>query len=162
MKSIRFVARTSQVPGLKIYCSLLFQALDAQHRKGVADMIHELSKNAQFITTTFRPELLEHSDKYYGVKFRNKVSHVECVTREEAYDFVEDDQTHGWQPIPDLSVYAQIFPIASLPNLFPLIFLFLSQRKTFFACVFIAKSWFNTTINLLHLLSPTMVNCTWF
>lgn len=57
------------------------QALDAQHRKGVADMIHEHSKNAQFITTTFRPELLEHSDKYYGVKFRNKVSHVECVTR---------------------------------------------------------------------------------
>ena len=99
-----------QVPELKIYFSLLFQALDAQHRKGVADMIHELSKNAQFITTTFRPELLEHSDKYYGVKFRNKVSHVECVTREEAYDFVEDDQTHGWQPIPDLSVYAQIFP----------------------------------------------------
>ena len=44
-------------------------------------MIHELSKNAQFITTTFRPELLQHSDKYYGVKFRNKVSHVECVTR---------------------------------------------------------------------------------
>lgn len=57
------------------------KALDAQHRKGVADMIHEHSKNAQFITTTFRPELLEHSDKYYGVKFRNKVSHVECVTR---------------------------------------------------------------------------------
>ena len=95
MKSIRFAARTSQVPELEIYFSLLFQALDAQHRKGVADMIHELSKNAQFITTTFRPELLEHSDKYYGVKFRNKVSHVECVTREEAYDFVEDDQTHG-------------------------------------------------------------------
>ena len=37
------------------------------------DMIHELSTNAQFITTTFRPELLEHSDKFYGVKFRNKV-----------------------------------------------------------------------------------------
>merc|ERR1712071_242580 len=70
-------------------------ALDPAYRKAVASMIHELSKNAQFITTTFRPELLEHSDKYYGVKFRNKVSHVECVTREEAYDFVEDDQTHG-------------------------------------------------------------------
>lgn len=64
-----------------VYQEALFQALDAQHRKGIADMIHELSKNAQFITTTFRPELLEHSDKYYGVKFRNKVSHVECVTR---------------------------------------------------------------------------------
>lgn len=71
------------------------QALDAQHRKAVADMIHELSGEAQFITTTFRPELLEHANKFYGVKFRNKVSHVECVTREEASDFVEDDQTHG-------------------------------------------------------------------
>ncbi|CAG9761372.1 unnamed protein product [Ceutorhynchus assimilis] len=71
------------------------QALDAQHRKAVADMIHELSADAQFITTTFRPELLEHANKFYGVKFRNKVSHVECVSREEARDFVEDDTTHG-------------------------------------------------------------------
>ena len=36
-------------------------------------MIHELCQDAQFITTTFRPELLEHADKFYGVKFRNKV-----------------------------------------------------------------------------------------
>ncbi|XP_070151375.1 structural maintenance of chromosomes protein 3 [Polyergus mexicanus] len=71
------------------------QALDAQHRKAVADMIHELSSDAQFITTTFRPELLHHANKFYGVKFRNKVSHVECVTQEEAADFVEDDTTHG-------------------------------------------------------------------
>lgn len=39
----------------------------------LADMINELAGNAQFITTTFRPELLEHADKFYGVKFRNKV-----------------------------------------------------------------------------------------
>lgn len=71
------------------------QALDAQHRRAVADMIHEMSNDAQFITTTFRPELLYHANKFYGVKFRNKVSHVECVSREEAYDFVEDDMTHG-------------------------------------------------------------------
>lgn len=71
------------------------QALDAQHRKAVATMIHELSREAQFITTTFRPELLEHANKFYGVKFRNKVSHIECVGREVARDFVEDDQTHG-------------------------------------------------------------------
>lgn len=38
------------------------------------DMIYELAGDAQFITTTFRPELLEHADKFYGVKFRNKVS----------------------------------------------------------------------------------------
>ncbi|KAJ3614725.1 hypothetical protein NHX12_018296 [Muraenolepis orangiensis] len=60
------------------------QALDAQHRKAVSDMIVELAVHAQFITTTFRPELLESADKFYGVKFRNK-----------AKDFVEDDTTHG-------------------------------------------------------------------
>lgn len=36
-------------------------------------MIVELAGHAQFITTTFRPELLESADKFYGVKFRNKV-----------------------------------------------------------------------------------------
>lgn len=71
------------------------QALDSQHRKAVSDMIHELCKDAQFITTTFRPELLEKADKFYGVKFRNKVSHIEAVTKEEARDFVEDDTQHG-------------------------------------------------------------------
>jgi structural maintenance of chromosome 3 (chondroitin sulfate proteoglycan 6) len=67
------------------------QALDPQHRKAVAAMIHDLCNEAQFITTTFRPELLENADKFYGVKFRNRVSHVELVTREEAEEFVEDD-----------------------------------------------------------------------
>ena len=71
------------------------QALDPQHRKAVAEMIHELSKEAQFITTTFRPELLEKADRFYGVKFRNRVSHVELVSYEEAHDFVEDDTQHA-------------------------------------------------------------------
>ena len=70
------------------------QALIAQYRKSVADIIHELAQTAQFITTTFRHELLEHSDKFYGVRFRNKVSIIDCVTKEEAFDFVEDDQSH--------------------------------------------------------------------
>uniref|UniRef100_A0A2I2ZTP0 Structural maintenance of chromosomes protein 3 n=1 Tax=Gorilla gorilla gorilla TaxID=9595 RepID=A0A2I2ZTP0_GORGO len=46
------------------------QALDAQHRKAVSDMIMELAVHAQFITTTFRPELLESADKFYGVNER--------------------------------------------------------------------------------------------
>merc|ERR1712066_835351 len=54
-----------------------------------------LADGAQFITTTFRPELLEHANKFYGVKFRNKVSHVDCVTKEEAFDFVDDDQLNA-------------------------------------------------------------------
>lgn len=70
------------------------QALDPQYRKSVADMIHELAEKAQFITTTFRPELLEYADKFYGVRFRNKISIIDCVTKEEASDFVEDDQSH--------------------------------------------------------------------
>ncbi|GMR41080.1 hypothetical protein PMAYCL1PPCAC_11275 [Pristionchus mayeri] len=70
-------------------------ALDAQHRKAVADMIEKLSSNAQFITTTFRPELLEHAEMCYGVIFRNKVSHIKTIHKSEAYDFVEDDATHG-------------------------------------------------------------------
>lgn len=54
-------------------------------------MIRNLSEKAQFITTTFRPELLDYADKFYGVKFRNKVSHVDAITVEQAKDFIEDD-----------------------------------------------------------------------
>ena len=47
----------------------------------IIDMINELAGNAQFITTTFRPELLEHADKFYGVKFRNKVLELDFKTQ---------------------------------------------------------------------------------
>lgn len=42
-------------------------------------MIKELSLSAQFITTTFRPELLEAADKFYGVIHRNKVVEINSV-----------------------------------------------------------------------------------
>ncbi|KAJ3129036.1 Structural maintenance of chromosomes protein 3 [Physocladia obscura] len=67
-------------------------ALDAQYRTSVAKMVHELSENAQFITTTFRPELLVNADKFYGVTFTNKVSRIQCITREDATQFVEQEQ----------------------------------------------------------------------
>ena len=38
-------------------------------------MIHRLADSAQFITTAFRPELLESVDKFYGVRFHHKVTH---------------------------------------------------------------------------------------
>ena len=69
-------------------------ALDPAHRQSVANMIKELSNNAQFIITTFRPELIEAADKFYGVIFRNKVSHVETIAKEKAKNFVEDDEIH--------------------------------------------------------------------
>ena len=66
--------------------------LDAAYRTSVANMIHELCDGAQFITTTFRPELLRHADKFYGVTFRNRVSRIEVITKEDAMNFV--DQAH--------------------------------------------------------------------
>nr|CAB3266386.1 structural maintenance of chromosomes protein 3-like [Phallusia mammillata] len=71
------------------------QALDPAHRTSVANMLKDLSATAQFITTTFRPELLESADKFYGVIYRNKVSMIRTIGIEEAREFVEDDQVHS-------------------------------------------------------------------
>ncbi|KAK6455174.1 RecF/RecN/SMC [Scheffersomyces xylosifermentans] len=66
--------------------------LDTQYRTAVASMIHSLSSKAQFICTTFRPEMLQVADKFYGVMFSNKVSTVSEINREEAMNFVEGQQ----------------------------------------------------------------------
>ncbi|CAK5264291.1 unnamed protein product [Mycena citricolor] len=66
--------------------------LDAQYRTAVASMIHSLAANAQFITTTFRPEMLVTADKFYGVLFNNqKVSSIRTIKREEAMEFVDQE-----------------------------------------------------------------------
>jgi hypothetical protein len=65
-------------------------------------MIHELSETAQFITTTFRPEMLVTADKFYGVLFDNqKVSSIRTIRREEAQEFVDQVSTE----LPSQSVY---------------------------------------------------------
>ncbi|KAJ2353785.1 Structural maintenance of chromosomes protein 3 [Coemansia sp. RSA 2673] len=66
--------------------------LDAVYRTAVADMIHELSRDSQFVTTTFRPEMLVHADKFYGVTFENKVSHITTITQGAAVSFIEEAQ----------------------------------------------------------------------
>ncbi|CAG8488799.1 14077_t:CDS:10, partial [Racocetra persica] len=68
-------------------------ALDAQYRTAVASMIHELSENGQFITTTFRPEMLTNADKFYGVTFSNKVSRISVITKEDALNFITQVET---------------------------------------------------------------------
>ncbi|KAF7304687.1 Structural maintenance of chromosomes protein [Mycena kentingensis (nom. inval.)] len=66
--------------------------LDAQYRTAVAAMIKSLSSSAQFITTTFRPEMLVAADKFYGVLFNNqKVSSIRAIKREEAMEFVDQE-----------------------------------------------------------------------
>lgn len=66
--------------------------LDAQYRTAVATMIQSLASTAQFITTTFRPEMLVTADKFYGVLFNNqKVSSIRGIKREEAMEFVDQE-----------------------------------------------------------------------
>ena len=56
------------------------QALDANYRAGVARLIQKQVNSetapAQFITTTFRPELVEAADRCYGIALLNKVSNI--------------------------------------------------------------------------------------
>lgn len=72
-------------------------ALDTQYRSAVAckyfinytAMVHSLSKDAQFIVTTFRPEMLIHADRFFGVTFLQKVSKVQNISRQDATQFVD-------------------------------------------------------------------------
>ncbi|XP_057441576.1 structural maintenance of chromosomes protein 3-like [Lotus japonicus] len=72
-------------------------ALDPQYRTAVGNMIRRLADiaNTQFITTTFRQELVKVADKIYGVTHKNRVSRVNVVSKETALEFIEHDQTHN-------------------------------------------------------------------
>lgn len=72
-------------------------ALDPQYRTAVGNMIRRLADSAstQFITTTFRPELVKVADKIYGVTHKNRVSRVNVVSKDDALDFIEHDQSHN-------------------------------------------------------------------
>lgn len=62
-------------------------ALDKQYRTAVADIIKSLSINAQFICTTFRTDMLQVADKFFRVKYENKISTVVEVDRQDAINF---------------------------------------------------------------------------
>ncbi len=61
------------------------QALDANYRAGVARLIQKQVESetapAQFITTTFRPELVAVADKCYGIALANKVSNIHSLAK---------------------------------------------------------------------------------
>lgn len=71
--------------------------LDAAHRSSVAALIHEESQRkpngAQFITTTFRPEMLTAADKFYGVSFAHRVSRIDCISKEAALEFIHINES---------------------------------------------------------------------
>ncbi|KAL6888770.1 hypothetical protein ACP4OV_009796 [Aristida adscensionis] len=72
-------------------------ALDPQYRTAVGNMIRRLADIAdtQFIATTFRPEIVKVADKIYGVTHKNRVSYINVVSKEQAIDFIEHDQTRN-------------------------------------------------------------------
>ena len=61
---------------------------------GVVRRLADLA-DTQFIATTFRPEILKVADKIYGVTHKNRVSYINVVSKEQALDFIEHDQTHN-------------------------------------------------------------------
>ncbi|CAM8937744.1 unnamed protein product [Rhodiola kirilowii] len=72
-------------------------ALDHQYRTAVANMIRRQAdvENTQFITTTFRPELVKVADKIYAVSHKNRVSHLSVVSNDPALEFIQQDQSHN-------------------------------------------------------------------
>ncbi|CCK68956.1 cohesin subunit SMC3 KNAG_0B05230 [Huiozyma naganishii CBS 8797] len=63
-------------------------ALDKQYRTSVANAIKKLSKNAQFICTTFRTDMLAVADRFYRVKYENKISTIIEINKQDAMSFV--------------------------------------------------------------------------
>ncbi|OWZ18682.1 Chromosome segregation protein [Phytophthora megakarya] len=70
------------------------QALDSTHRAAVAALIHRQAHSkdspAQFITSTFRPELVNIADKFYGIGYQNKISNVYSMAKDESLDFISN------------------------------------------------------------------------
>ena len=64
-------------------------ALDAEYRTNVANMLKRESKQCQFITATFKNEMLSVADRVLGISFGNKVSRVQYITKEEGKKLLE-------------------------------------------------------------------------
>ncbi|OIR59038.1 MAG: structural maintenance of chromosomes protein 3 [Amphiamblys sp. WSBS2006] len=67
--------------------------LDSVHRKSVAGLLRKMSSTAQFITTTFRAEMLESADVFYGVSVVEGSSTAVRIGKEVAMQFVEQSQS---------------------------------------------------------------------
>ncbi|EFJ46202.1 structural maintenance of chromosomes protein 3 [Volvox carteri f. nagariensis] len=77
-------------------------ALDPQYRTTVAAMLrrqaHDPINPAQFIVTTFHPQIVTEADRLFGVAHTNRISRVYAINREDALQFLqaaEDDERAG-------------------------------------------------------------------
>ena len=67
-------------------------ALDEQTRLQLAQIIsanaNDSHNTTQYICTTFNPQLVNVSEHIYGVQFKNKISSLSLVDREDAISFL--------------------------------------------------------------------------
>ena len=79
------------------------QALDSTHRNAVASLIdrqsHSKERPAQFICSTFSPELVEVADRHFGVAHQHKVSTVKSFSNEDAMKFIKEIQRDTEVPV---------------------------------------------------------------
>jgi structural maintenance of chromosome 3 (chondroitin sulfate proteoglycan 6) len=89
------------------------QALDSTYRAAVAALIQRQTNSAtnpaQFITTTFRPELVHVATKHYGIGLQNKNSNIHAFSKQESLAFVaelmnEEEAVEGVAPVPTSGV----------------------------------------------------------
>ena len=77
-------------------------ALDATHRTAVASLIkkqaHASENQAQFITTTFRPEFVSVADAHFGISLQHKTSRLHKISKDDATAFVTENAAAGDQP----------------------------------------------------------------
>jgi structural maintenance of chromosome 3 (chondroitin sulfate proteoglycan 6) len=66
-------------------------ALDPQKGFTLANLITRSAKNAQFIMTTFKPELCKNADKVFEVRFRNRASEIRSIERERAFEVIQNE-----------------------------------------------------------------------
>ena len=70
------------------------QALDANYRLEVARLIERQANDktnpTQFITTTFRPEMVSVAHRHYGIALVNKTSNIYPLKKQDAEAFVLD------------------------------------------------------------------------
>lgn len=70
----------------------LDQALDSTHRAAVSSLIQRQASSAQnpaqFIVSTFRPELVSVANRCYGISHQNKVSSIHHLSKKDALHFI--------------------------------------------------------------------------
>jgi structural maintenance of chromosome 3 (chondroitin sulfate proteoglycan 6) len=66
-------------------------ALDAEYRGSIAQLIMELSKESQFLVTTFKPELIEGCNKIMEVSYKNGESKLSVIDIDRAYKILDEN-----------------------------------------------------------------------